>query len=40
MKCDQVFGKLTKSPDSIVTIGGRVVSNTPSRTVSPVDSTT
>src|SRR6266436_3568109 len=40
MKCDQVFGKLTQSPDSIVTIGGNVESNTPSRTVSLFDSTT
>src|SRR6267143_614397 len=40
MKCDQVFGKLTQSPDSIVTIGGKVASKTPSRTVSRFDSTT
>ena len=40
MKCDQVFGKLTNSPDSIVRIGGRVASKTPRRTVSWVDSTT
>src|SRR6516162_11219554 len=40
MKCDQVFGKLIKSPDSIVTIGGKFASKTPSRTVSLFDSTT
>src|SRR5438132_14394242 len=40
MKCDQVFGKLTHSPDSIVTIGGNVASNTPSRTVSLFEGTT
>ena len=39
-KCDQVFGKLIESPESIVKIGGRVASNTPSRTVSLVESTT
>src|SRR6202022_1882511 len=30
----QVFGKRIESPDSIVTIGGNVVSKTPRRTVS------
>ncbi len=39
MKCDQVLGKLMRSPESIVRIGGRVASNTPSCTVSLVDST-
>jgi hypothetical protein len=40
MKCDQVFVKLTQLQDSIVTIGGNVASNTPSRTVSLLDSIT
>src|SRR5260370_33661018 len=39
MKCDQVLGKLMRSPESIVRTGGKVASNTPSCTVSLVDST-
>src|SRR5271166_5765398 len=39
-KCDQVFGKLIASPESTVKIGGKVASNTPSRTVSLLESTT
>jgi hypothetical protein len=38
-KCDQVFGKLIESPESIIKIGRRVASNTPSRTVSLLEST-
>jgi hypothetical protein len=40
IKCDQVFGKLTQSPDSTVRMGGKFASNTPSRTVFLFESTT
>jgi hypothetical protein len=39
-KCDQVFGKLTQSPESNVRMGGKFASNTPSRIVFLFESTT